>query len=61
VQETTALGAAYLAGLATGVWASTDEITSRWALDRSFEPGEPHDALYEQWKRAVARAQGWAT
>jgi glycerol kinase len=60
VQETTALGAAYLAGLATGVWASTDEITARWALDRSFEPGAARDAAYEQWQRAVTRARGWA-
>jgi glycerol kinase len=61
-QETTALGAAYLAGLAEGVWGSLDEIRANWALDARFEPaadrGAP-DALYAQWKRAVERSRAW--
>jgi len=63
-QETTALGAAYLAGLAVGVWGSPAEITQRWELDRSFEPaGEQGalDAAYAEWLRAVERARGWTT
>jgi glycerol kinase len=63
VAETTALGAAYLAGLATGYWQSQDEIARKWALDRAFEPQMAEDQreeLYRNWKRAVERAQGWA-
>ncbi|MHB8463664.1 MAG: glycerol kinase GlpK [Acidimicrobiales bacterium] len=63
VQETTALGAAYLAGLACGVWGSVEEINRQWALDRSFEPSAPSDtadARYAEWQRAVERARGWA-
>ena len=58
VTETTALGAAYLAGLAAGVWQSTDELARRWQLERRFEPEMPPDrrsALYEGWRKAVAR------
>jgi glycerol kinase len=58
VTETTALGAAYLAGLAAGVWQSTDELARRWQLERRFEPAMPPDrrsALYEGWRKAVAR------
>src|SRR5204862_1808087 len=54
VQETTALGAAYLAGLAEGVWDDLDEIASHWKLDREFEPAVPPavaDAKYTQWQR----------
>ena len=64
VQETTALGAAYLAGLAAGVWASTREIGDQWALDREFEPVASQDAadhLYAQWQRAVERSRNWAS
>jgi glycerol kinase len=64
VTETTALGAAYLAGLSVGFWDSVEEIAGLWACDASFQPGadrERHDALYGQWKRAVERAKGWAT
>jgi glycerol kinase len=64
VQETTALGAAYLAGLAAGVWAAPSEVARQWALDRSFTPGADRaraDADYTQWLRAVDRAKGWAT
>jgi glycerol kinase len=63
VAETTALGAAYLAGLATGYWQSQDEIRQKWALDRAFNPqmGETErEELYRNWKRAVERSQGWA-
>jgi glycerol kinase len=62
VQETTALGAAYLAGLATGFWASREEIASQWAVDRRFEPGMTEDrrqALYQGWKDAVAATLGF--
>jgi glycerol kinase len=55
VAETTALGAAFLAGLATGVWASTDELRRTWRLDRQFEPGEPDEAGYARWQDAVRR------
>jgi glycerol kinase len=62
VQETTALGAGYLAGVAEGVW-SRDDLASRWQLDRRVEPaGDPDaaDARYAQWRRAVDRARAWA-
>jgi len=64
VQETTALGAAYLAGLAAGVWSSPAEVDQKWALDREFTPEaspETADRGYEQWRRAVDRSRGWAT
>ena len=60
VAETTALGAAFLAGLATGVWASTDELADTWALDRRFEPAQRDDAAYMRWQEAVQRSKGWA-
>src|SRR5205823_8285290 len=59
VAETTALGAAFLAGLATGVWSSTDELAKTWRLDRKFEPGSRDDASYRRWQEAVLRAQRW--
>ncbi len=62
VAETTALGAAYLAGLAREVWGSTDELAEHWLLDREFEP-RPDDTIegrYADWARAVDRARGWA-
>jgi glycerol kinase len=61
--ETTALGAAFLAGLGTGVWSSTDELRDTWALDRRFEPrGEraDADAAHRRWRDAVSRAKDWA-
>jgi glycerol kinase len=64
VQETTALGAAYLAGLAEGVWSSPDEVTSNWVLDVEVGPSvEPAvaDAAHATWLRAVERSRGWAT
>ena len=58
--ETTALGAAFLAGLATGVWKSTDELESLWGIDRVFTPAMPagrREELFAGWKDAVARAR----
>ncbi|MEX0800438.1 MAG: glycerol kinase GlpK [Dehalococcoidia bacterium] len=63
VTETTALGAAYLAGLATGFWRSTEDVTANWRVDRRFSPQMAEDRreeLYAGWKRAVERAKGWA-
>jgi glycerol kinase len=60
VTETTALGAAYLAALAAGLFASTDEIGHAWRLERRFEPlmgQDQRDARYELWKQAVARVR----
>jgi glycerol kinase len=60
IAETTALGAAYLAGLAAGVWSSLDEIASLWQLDREFTPAATPagaDQRYAGWKRAVDRAR----
>ena len=62
VAETTALGAAYLAGLAVGFWRDLDAIQKNWVLDRRFEPqmGQAErDRLYAGWKRAVERARAW--
>lgn len=61
VTETTALGAAFLAGMGTGVWSSTDELASTWQLDRQFEPapGARDDGRHARWRRAVDRALRW--
>jgi glycerol kinase len=62
VTETTALGAAYLAGLAVGFWSSTDEVSANWQVDRRFEPAMPRDAAatrLRQWERAVERSRDW--
>jgi glycerol kinase len=62
VQETTALGAAYLAGLAVGVWKDTGDIAERWQVERRFEPALDRGqaaALRARWDRAVERAKGW--
>ncbi len=62
VQETTALGAAYLAGLATGVWQGTGEISARWQVERTFEPALDSGRAAQRrarWSRAVERARGW--
>src|SRR6516225_10316459 len=61
VAETTAVGAGYLAGLATGVWSGTAELAASWQLDRRFEPGPRDEAGYARWRLAVGRAKGWAT
>jgi glycerol kinase len=60
--ETTALGAAYLAGLAVGLWSSTDEIALKWRAAAEFEPDPDRaraDELYAGWKEAVGRSLGW--
>lgn len=62
VIETTALGAAYLAGLAVGYWKDKDDIAAKWQIDRTFEPemdSETRDNLYKGWKKAVERALDW--
>jgi len=62
VTETTALGAAYLAGLATGFWKDEAEIASLWARERAFEPALARDAArarLQEWKRAVERSREW--
>ena len=61
--ETTALGAAYLAGLATGFWRDRDDVTNNWREERRFLPQMPEDRreeMYAGWQRAVERAKGWA-
>jgi glycerol kinase len=62
VRETTALGAAYLAGLGVGLWRDPAALAGLWQLDRAFEPAMPTDrreALYAGWRRAVDRARAW--
>jgi glycerol kinase len=62
VAETTALGAAYLAGLATGVWDGYDDVAAHWQLDRAFIPSmssEERDARYTKWQMAVQRSLAW--
>ena len=61
--ETTALGAAYLAGLAVGHWKDTEEIRANWRVGRRFEPAMSRDRAAElraRWEKAVSRAKGWA-
>ena len=63
IRETTALGAAYLAGLATGVWKSREEITHLWSCNQLFEPkmdAARREELLEGWHKAVGRSQDWA-
>jgi glycerol kinase len=60
VAETTALGAAFLAGLATGVWSSPAELAATWRLDRRFTPGARDEQAYARWREAVQRTRGWA-
>src|SRR2546425_2297736 len=63
VIETTALGAAYLAGLGAGLWRSLDDLSRRWTIERTFTPAmDPATgaAGCEGWRRAVVRARGWA-
>ncbi|MDP4692982.1 MAG: FGGY-family carbohydrate kinase, partial [Opitutales bacterium] len=64
VTETTALGAAYLAGLSTGFWKDVTEMASHWKTDRIFEPKISVDAAAAQqsrWKKALERSKDWAT
>jgi len=61
--ESTALGAAYLAGLATGFWKDEQELATQLMIAKRFEPNMPasqRDGLYAGWQRAVERAKGWA-
>jgi len=63
IVETTALGAAFLAGLGTGVWDSTDALRDTWSLDQRFEPGSDRaaaDKAHARWRDAVERSKGWA-
>jgi glycerol kinase len=60
--DTTAMGAAFLAGLAEGVWSSLDEVAGLWQIEAEFVPSASRDqvdASYEGWKRAVTRASDW--
>ena len=62
VNETTALGAAYAAGLATGFWKDENDIRNNWAMDRKFAPALSADKrkeMYDGWKKAITKAQGW--
>ncbi|PMP90149.1 MAG: glycerol kinase [Caldisphaera sp.] len=62
IKETTALGAAYLAGLATDVWKDINEISSQWKIDKVFDPHmdkSQSEKLYAKWKEAVKRSLGW--
>jgi glycerol kinase len=64
VAETTALGAAYAAGLAVGFWAGEDDIRNNWAKDKEWQPAldeEKRDALYNEWKKAVTKTFDWVT
>ncbi len=63
IHETTALGAAYLAGLATGFWEDREELKNRWRLRRRYEPQmgeEERERLYGRWQEALARSKEWA-
>ncbi len=62
VVETTALGAAYAAGLAVGVWSDLDELREHWQVDRRFEPqmsDEERARRYRLWKKAVTKSLDW--
>ena len=62
IQETTALGAAFLAGLATGVWKAPDDLRRRRTVAARYEPrmsADERESLYGRWLRAVERARGW--
>jgi len=64
ITETTALGAAYLAGLAVGYWNSMDEIKKQWQLDRMYKPGKKQKDIeihINEWKRAIRAANAWAS
>jgi glycerol kinase len=62
IQETTALGAGFLAGLELGVWGSAEEVAATWRADREFHPADSADreSAYRRWRQAVQRALGWA-
>ena len=61
--ETTAMGAAYLAGLAVGYWESKEDVVKNWAIDQTFEPkidDEQRNKMIKGWNKAVKYAYGWA-
>ena len=61
--ETTAMGAAYLAGLAVGYWSSKEEVLQNWAIDQTFKPEiteEERNKRIRGWEKAVKYAYGWA-
>jgi glycerol kinase len=63
IQETTAMGAAYLAGLAEGVWPTPEAVDAQWRADASFTPamaGEERERRLSEWRRAVERSRDWA-
>ena len=62
IRETTALGAAYLAGLAVGFWKDLGDIKNQWTLDKIYSPqmeGTQREKLLKGWKKAVSRAKNW--
>ena len=62
INETTALGAAYLAGLGVGIWSSKNEIANSWRLGKKYYPNlntQHFDTLYNRWKKAVERSLKW--
>jgi glycerol kinase len=62
VNETTALGAAYAAGLAVGFWSGLDDLKANWGIDRTFEPAwdeERRAEGYAGWQKAIARTRDW--
>ena len=62
ISETTALGAAYAAGLAVQFWSDEKEIRHNWAADRQWDPTmdpQRREELYAQWRKAVSRTLGW--
>jgi len=63
VKETTALGAAYLAGLAEGVWSTPAEAAAAWSQEAEFTSNMPSDEVqrrFDEWRRGVERSRGWA-
>ena len=61
--ETTSLGAAYLAGLATGYWKNKEDVLENWQVDRVFEPameGKKREEMLAGWSKAVEKTRGWA-
>jgi glycerol kinase len=62
VAETTALGAAYAAGLAVGVWTDLDDLRKNWKKDRQWDPrwsSDQRDSAYAGWQKALQRTLGW--
>ena len=63
IMETTALGAAYLAGIATGFWKNADEVNRNWKMEQTFLPSissEKRESLLKGWQKAVRCVKGWA-